>query len=85
MLDAGIDVISTVNIQHIESLNDVVEQITGVPQRETIPDSVVRSADQIEVVDLAPAGAARPALGRPGLPGRRGSTPRSRTTSASAT
>ncbi len=54
ILAAGIDVISTVNVQHIESLNDVVEQITGVPQRETIPDSVVRSADQIEVVDLTP-------------------------------
>jgi two-component system sensor histidine kinase KdpD len=54
MLEAGIDVMSTVNIQHIESLNDVVEQITGVPQRETIPDSVVRAADQIELVDLAP-------------------------------
>ncbi|MFF1635495.1 ATP-binding protein [Leifsonia sp. NPDC058248] len=54
ILDAGIDVISTVNVQHIESLNDVVEQITGVPQRETVPDSVVRSATQIEVVDLTP-------------------------------
>ena len=54
MLDAGIDVISTVNIQHIESLNDVVEQITGVPQRETIPDDVLRRADQVELVDLAP-------------------------------
>jgi two-component system sensor histidine kinase KdpD len=54
LLDAGIDVMSTVNIQHIESLNDVVQQITGVPQRETIPDAVLRSADQIEVVDLAP-------------------------------
>lgn len=54
LLDAGIDVISTVNIQHIESLNDVVEQITGVPQRETIPDHILRAADQIEVVDLAP-------------------------------
>ena len=54
LLDAGIDVISTVNIQHIESLNDVVLQITGVPQRETIPDAVLRAADQIEVVDLAP-------------------------------
>ncbi len=54
LLDAGIDVISTVNIQHIESLNDVVQQITGAPQRETIPDAVLRSADQIEVVDLAP-------------------------------
>jgi two-component system sensor histidine kinase KdpD len=54
ILDAGIDVISTVNIQHIESLNDVVRQITGVVQRETIPDAVLRSADQIELVDLAP-------------------------------
>ena len=54
ILDAGIDVISTVNIQHIESLNDVVQQITGVPQRETIPDSVLRSADQVELIDLTP-------------------------------
>ncbi|HWI30682.1 MAG TPA: ATP-binding protein [Microbacterium sp.] len=54
LLDAGIDVITTVNIQHIESLNGVVEKITGVVQRETIPDSVVRAAEQIEVVDLAP-------------------------------
>lgn len=54
LLDAGISVISTLNIQHIESLNDVVEQITRVPQRETVPDSFLRSADQIEVVDLAP-------------------------------
>ncbi len=54
LLAAGIDVISTLNIQHIESLNDVVEQITGVPQRETVPDNVLRSADQIEVIDLAP-------------------------------
>ncbi|MFC4122464.1 DUF4118 domain-containing protein [Nonomuraea zeae] len=54
ILDAGIDVVSTVNIQHLESLNDVVEQITGVPQRETVPDEVVRRADQIELVDMAP-------------------------------
>ncbi|RIJ69986.1 sensor histidine kinase KdpD [Nakamurella silvestris] len=54
LLDAGIDVMSTVNIQHIESLNDVVQQITGVAQRETIPDTVLRAAEQIEVVDLAP-------------------------------
>jgi len=54
LLAAGIDVISTVNIQHIESLNDVVRQITGVVQRETIPDAVLRSADQVERVDLAP-------------------------------
>ncbi len=54
LLDAGIDVISTVNIQHIESLNDVVRQITGVQQRETIPDAVLRRANQVELVDLAP-------------------------------
>lgn len=54
ILDAGIDVITTVNVQHIESLNDVVEQITGVTQRETVPDAVVRAADQVEVIDLAP-------------------------------
>src|SRR4051812_28756531 len=46
LLDAGIDVISTVNIQHLESLNDVVKQITGVEQREKIPDEVVRRAEQ---------------------------------------
>ncbi len=51
---AGIDVISTVNIQHLESLNDVVERITGVAQQETVPDRVVRAADQIELVDMAP-------------------------------
>src|SRR5581483_6417155 len=54
ILDAGIDVISTLNIQHLESLNDVLERITGVVQRETIPDDVVRRADQIELVDMAP-------------------------------
>lgn len=54
LLAAGIDVITTVNVQHIESLNDVVERITGIVQRETVPDAVVRGADQIEVVDLAP-------------------------------
>jgi two-component system sensor histidine kinase KdpD len=54
LLDAGIDVISTVNIQHLESLNDVVESITGVRQRETVPDAVVRAADQIELVDMSP-------------------------------
>ena len=46
--------ISTLNIQHLESVNDVVEQITGVKQRETIPDAVVRRADQIELVDMTP-------------------------------
>jgi two-component system sensor histidine kinase KdpD len=52
--DAGIDVITTLNIQHLESLNDVVERITGVRQKETIPDEVARSADQVELVDMAP-------------------------------
>jgi two-component system sensor histidine kinase KdpD len=54
LLDAGIDVITTLNIQHMESINDVVERITGVRQRETIPDGVVRAADQIELVDMTP-------------------------------
>ncbi|WP_405480407.1 DUF4118 domain-containing protein [Streptomyces anulatus] len=54
LLRAGIDVISTVNIQHLESLGDVVESITGVRQRETVPDEVVRRADQIELVDMSP-------------------------------
>ncbi|GAA3217819.1 sensor histidine kinase [Actinocorallia longicatena] len=54
LLKAGIDVISTVNVQHLESLNDVVEQITGIPQRETVPDGVVRSAGQLELVDMSP-------------------------------
>ncbi|MFI6903875.1 DUF4118 domain-containing protein [Nonomuraea sp. NPDC050394] len=54
ILDAGISVISTVNVQHLESLNDVVQQITGIPQRETVPDEVVRRATQIELVDMSP-------------------------------
>ncbi|MET9296813.1 sensor histidine kinase KdpD [Streptomyces sp. NPDC003077] len=54
LLAAGIDVISTVNIQHLESLGDVVESITGVRQRETVPDEIVRRADQIELVDMSP-------------------------------
>ncbi|WP_045877194.1 ATP-binding protein [Pseudofrankia sp. DC12] len=54
LLAAGIDVVTTLNIQHLESLNDVVSTITGVPQRETIPDAVVRAADQVELVDMAP-------------------------------
>ncbi|MFI6559840.1 ATP-binding protein [Streptomyces sp. NPDC050534] len=54
LLAAGIDVVSTVNIQHLESLGDVVESITGVRQRETVPDEMVRRADQIELVDMSP-------------------------------
>ncbi|GGT60314.1 sensor histidine kinase [Streptomyces coeruleorubidus] len=54
LLAAGVDVISTVNIQHLESLGDVVESITGVRQQETVPDEVVRRADQVELVDMSP-------------------------------
>src|SRR6266567_7657392 len=54
LLAAGIEVISNVNIQHLESLNDVVQKITGVPQRETVPDAMVRAADQVELVDMTP-------------------------------
>lgn len=54
LLAAGIDVVTTVNVQHLESLNDVVRTITGVRQLETVPDEVVRRADQIELVDMSP-------------------------------
>ncbi len=54
LLEAGIDVISTLNVQHLESLNDVVTRITGVAQRETVPDALVRRADQLELVDMSP-------------------------------
>jgi two-component system sensor histidine kinase KdpD len=54
VLDAGIDVITTLNIQHIESLNDVIARITGVRVQETVPDEVFQRADEIEVIDLPP-------------------------------
>ncbi|MEP9399741.1 sensor histidine kinase KdpD [Mesorhizobium sp. KR2-14] len=54
LLAAGIDVYTTVNIQHVESLNDIVAQITRVRVRETVPDSIIDRADEIEVVDLTP-------------------------------
>jgi two-component system sensor histidine kinase KdpD len=54
ILQAGISVISTMNIQHIESLNDSVEQITGVRVRETVPDHILRTADEIELIDISP-------------------------------
>ncbi|MDO9380387.1 MAG: DUF4118 domain-containing protein [Nocardioidaceae bacterium] len=54
ILDAGIDVITTMNVQHLESLNDVVESITGIRQRETVPDAVVRAADDVQLVDMSP-------------------------------
>ncbi|MDC7786331.1 sensor histidine kinase KdpD [Rhodoplanes sp. TEM] len=54
VLDAGIDVVTTVNIQHVESLNDVVASITGVRVQETVPDDVLARADDIELIDLTP-------------------------------
>jgi two-component system sensor histidine kinase KdpD len=54
LLDAGIDVYSTINVQHIESLNDIVARITGVTVRETVPDNIVQKADSIELIDLTP-------------------------------
>jgi two-component system sensor histidine kinase KdpD len=54
ILDAGIDVYTTLNIQHLESLNDIVAQVTGVIVRETIPDRVIDEASEIEVIDLPP-------------------------------
>jgi len=54
LLDAGIDVVTTLNIQHLESLSDVARQITGVAHTETVPDAVARRADQVELVDMTP-------------------------------
>jgi two-component system sensor histidine kinase KdpD len=54
LLAAGITVISTLNIQHLEGLNDIVEAITGVRQRETLPDRILDEADEVELVDIAP-------------------------------
>src|SRR4029077_2441443 len=54
LLEAGIDVYTTLNVQHVESLNDVIAQITGVIVRETLPDAVLERADDIELVDLTP-------------------------------
>jgi two-component system sensor histidine kinase KdpD len=54
LLDAGIDVWSTLNVQHLESLNDVIAQITGVVVRETLPDAVMERVDDLELVDITP-------------------------------
>jgi two-component system sensor histidine kinase KdpD len=54
VLDAGIDVVTTLNIQHVESLNDVVARITGVRVQETVPDDILKRADEIELIDLPP-------------------------------
>ncbi len=55
LLAAGIDVYSTLNIQHVESLNDVVAQITRIRVRETVPDAIIDRADEIEVIDITPS------------------------------
>ncbi|CAN7715131.1 histidine kinase [Paenibacillus sp. LjRoot153] len=54
ILEAGISVISTVNVQHLESLNDAVEHITGIRVRETVPDSMLRTADEVQLIDVSP-------------------------------
>jgi two-component system sensor histidine kinase KdpD len=54
LLEAGVDVYTTMNVQHIESLNDVVAQITGVIVRETVPDQILEQADEVELIDLTP-------------------------------
>ncbi|CAN7292660.1 histidine kinase [Paenibacillus sp. LjRoot56] len=54
ILEAGISVISTVNVQHLESLNDAVEHITGIRVRETVPDSLLRIADEVQLIDVSP-------------------------------
>jgi two-component system sensor histidine kinase KdpD len=70
LLDAGIDVFTTLNVQHIESRADTVRQITGVVVQETLPDSVLELADQIELVDLHARGAPASACRGQGVPGK---------------
>ena len=75
LLDAGIDVVSTCNIQHLESVADAVATITGAPVNERIPDEVLAAADEVELVDMSPYRAAPADAPRQRLPGgsRRGS------------
>jgi len=54
LLDAGISVFTTLNVQHLESVNDIVERISGIQVRETLPDALVEQADEIQLIDLAP-------------------------------
>ena len=61
MLAAGIDVFSTVNVQHLESLNDQVAELTGIRVRETVPDAVIGAADEVVLIDITPAVADRAA------------------------
>src|SRR6185295_12174698 len=57
ILNAGISVVSTLNVQHLESLNDTVASITGIRVRETVPDAVLDEADEVILIDLSPEGA----------------------------
>ena len=72
LLAAGIDVISTIGVGHLDSLADVVAKITGAVPRETVPDSVVRAAGEVELVDVAPEALRDRLARRPHLPGRPG-------------
>ena len=72
LLDAGINVIGAFNIQHLESLNDVVQRVTGVAIRETVPDSFLKRADQVVNLDLAVEDSAGAAAGREDLRRRQG-------------
>ena len=67
LLDAGIDVLTTMNVQHLESLNDQVWRVTGVRVRETVPDWVVDEAEEVVFVDLTPQRPAQPHRARRGL------------------
>ena len=83
LLDAGINVWTTLNVQHLESLNDLVAQITGVKQRETLPDRIFDEADEVELIDLPPDDLlARLHAGKVYVPGAR-SARRSSASSAS--
>ena len=84
MLAAGIDVLSTLNIQHLESLNDQIAELSGIRVRETIPDAVLGRADEVVLVDLTPEALLdRLRAGKVYRPSA--STPRSTTSSGSRT
>ena len=85
VLDAGIDVFSTVNVQHLESLNDQVAELTGVRARETLPDAVLGEADDVVLVDLTPEALIAPPAGGQGVSRPSGSPPRSTASSRPST
>ena len=85
VLEAGIDVLSTVNVQHLESLNDQIAELSGVRVRETVPDSVLGRADEVVLIDLHAGGADRAPARRQDLPGGARSRRRSTASSGSRT